>query len=41
MWEAFMAELRSLHLEQPAPARSVLKELQAAFESTRKRRNQA
>ena len=41
MWEAFMTELRSLHLGQPAPARSVLKELQAAFESTRKRRNQA
>jgi len=39
MWEAFMAELRSLHLGQPAPVRSVLKELRAAFESTRKRRN--
>jgi DNA-binding HxlR family transcriptional regulator len=40
-WDAFMAELRSLHLGQPAPARSVLKELQTAFESTRRRRNQA
>jgi len=40
MWEAFMEELRSLHLGQPAPVRSVLKELRAAFESTRKRRNE-
>ena len=31
MWEAFMAELRSLHLGAPAPERSVLSELQAAF----------
>jgi DNA-binding HxlR family transcriptional regulator len=32
LWEAFMQELRSLHLGGPAPARSVLGELQAAFE---------
>jgi DNA-binding HxlR family transcriptional regulator len=32
LWEAFMAELRSVHLGAPAPQRSVLTELQAAFE---------
>ena len=31
MWEAFMAELRALHLGAPAPERSVLAELQAAY----------
>jgi len=31
MWEAFMAELRSLHLGAPAPKRSILAELRAAF----------
>src|SRR5215471_13683565 len=31
MWEAFMAELRNLHLGAPAPERSVLAELRAAF----------
>ena len=31
MWEAFMEELRSLHLGAPAPKRSVIAELQAAF----------
>jgi hypothetical protein len=31
IWEAFMAELRSLHLGAPAPERSVLAELRAAF----------
>ena len=31
MWEAFMAELRSLHLGAPAPERSVRAELRAAF----------
>jgi DNA-binding HxlR family transcriptional regulator len=31
MWEAFMAELRSLHLGVPTPERSVLAELRAAF----------
>lgn len=38
LWKAFMAELRSMHLGAPAPRRSVLSELQAAFESTAKRR---
>jgi DNA-binding HxlR family transcriptional regulator len=33
MWEAFMAELRCIHLGAPAPRHSVLAELQAAFES--------
>lgn len=32
MWEAFMAELRHLHLGATAPARSVFGELQAAYE---------
>jgi DNA-binding HxlR family transcriptional regulator len=32
MWEAFMAELRSIHLGAPAPRRSVSAELQTAFE---------
>ncbi|QEN91243.1 helix-turn-helix transcriptional regulator [Labrys sp. KNU-23] len=31
LWEAFMDELRALHLGTPAPARSVLAELQAAY----------
>jgi DNA-binding HxlR family transcriptional regulator len=31
MWNAFMAELRGLHLGAPAPKRSVLAELQAAY----------
>jgi DNA-binding HxlR family transcriptional regulator len=31
MWSAFMAELRALHLGGPAPRRSVLHELQAAY----------
>jgi DNA-binding HxlR family transcriptional regulator len=31
MWEAFMAELRSLHLGAPPPARSVLAELRASL----------
>jgi DNA-binding HxlR family transcriptional regulator len=33
LWSAFMAELRSVHLGAPAPRRSVLAELQQAFES--------
>jgi DNA-binding HxlR family transcriptional regulator len=33
LWEAFMAELRALHLGAPVPQRSVLTELQAAFEA--------
>ena len=32
LWEAFMEELRHLHLGVPAPARSVFGELQAAYE---------
>ena len=32
LWEAFMKELRALHLGAPAPRRSVLAELQAAYE---------
>jgi DNA-binding HxlR family transcriptional regulator len=31
MWDAFMAELRSIHLGAPVPKRSVIAELQAAF----------
>jgi DNA-binding HxlR family transcriptional regulator len=38
MWEAFMTELRSIHLGAPAPRRSVLAELQAAFDRTVRRR---
>ena len=33
MWEAFMAELRHMHLGAPKPQRSVLAELTAAFEA--------
>jgi DNA-binding HxlR family transcriptional regulator len=33
MWRAFEAELRSLHLGAPVPERSVLAELQEAFEA--------
>ena len=33
LWEAFMAELRSLHLGHPAPPRSVFAELQAAYQA--------
>jgi hypothetical protein len=32
-----MAELRALHLGAPAPSRSVIAELQAAFEKLRAR----
>src|SRR6476469_4178602 len=32
MWEAFMAELRTLHLDAPAAGPSVLRTLQAAYE---------
>ncbi len=31
MWQAFMTELRSVHLGTPAPERSVFAELRAAF----------
>jgi len=33
MWEAFMAELRALHLDAPAAGPSVLGQLQAAYEA--------
>jgi DNA-binding HxlR family transcriptional regulator len=39
MWEAFMAEFRSLHLGAPAPERSVLAELRAAFAAALARRD--
>lgn len=32
MWEAFMTELRALHLGAPAPRRSVFAELRAAYQ---------
>lgn len=34
LWDALMDELRYLHLGAPRPARSVLSELQAAYEKT-------
>lgn len=33
LWDAFEAELRSIHLGAPPPPRSVLAELQAAYEA--------
>lgn len=33
LWEAFMDELRGVHLGAPMPARSVLAELRAAYEA--------
>jgi DNA-binding HxlR family transcriptional regulator len=33
LWEAFMTELRAMHLGAPAPRRSVFAELRAAYES--------
>jgi DNA-binding HxlR family transcriptional regulator len=41
MWEAFMAELRSLHLGAPAPGRSVFGELRAAYERVAGRGSEA
>src|ERR1700722_10581053 len=41
MWNAFMAELRSIHLGAPAPRRSVFAELQAAFEQAMKKRTKS
>ncbi|WP_225412320.1 winged helix-turn-helix transcriptional regulator [Stigmatella hybrida] len=41
LWEAFMEELRAVHLGAPAPSRSVLAELQAAFEKTVRNRAHA
>ena len=38
MWEAFMTELRALHLGAPPPTRSVFGELQAAYAATVARR---
>jgi DNA-binding HxlR family transcriptional regulator len=37
MWQAFMDELRALHLGAPHPERSVRAELQAAFEHATKK----
>jgi DNA-binding HxlR family transcriptional regulator len=41
MWEAFMRELRSIHLGAPAPKRSVFSELQTAFEAVVARNKRA
>ena len=38
LWQAFMAELRAMHLGAPVPRRSVFKELQAAFEAAVKQK---
>ena len=38
LWQAFMAELRAMHLGAPVPRRSVFKELQAAFEAALKQK---
>ena len=38
LWEAFMEELRNLHLGAPRPARSVFGELQAAYQKAVARR---
>ena len=43
MWQAFMAELRSLHLGAPAPRHSVIAELRQAYQRAlraRKRREE-
>ena len=34
LWEAFMEELRAIHLAAPRPARSVFNELQTAYAAT-------
>lgn len=39
LWERFMDELRHLHLGAPAPERSVLAELQAAYQAVVARRS--
>lgn len=40
LWDGFMKELRAIHLAEPPPRKSVLAELQRAFEATlAKRRN--
>jgi DNA-binding HxlR family transcriptional regulator len=41
MWDAFMVELRHLHLGAPKPARSVLAELNAAYQRAVEQRAQA
>jgi DNA-binding HxlR family transcriptional regulator len=41
LWDAFMAELRALHLGAPAPKRSVLHDLQAAYEKAAAHRKTA
>ncbi|RKH09492.1 transcriptional regulator [Corallococcus sp. CA053C] len=41
LWDAFMEELRHLHLHAPRPARSVFGELQAAYEKAMARRARA
>jgi len=38
LWEAFMAELRAMHLGAPVPGRSVFAELRAAYEAILARR---
>jgi hypothetical protein len=38
MWDAFMAELRAIHLGAPAPRRSVFSELKAAYEAVIQRK---
>jgi hypothetical protein len=38
LWNAFMNELRHVHLGAPRPARSVFGELQAAYEKAISRR---
>lgn len=38
MWEAFMEELRAIHLGGPPPARSIFGELRAAYEAVVARR---
>lgn len=38
MWEAFMAELRSLHLGAPAPRRSVIAELRKIYQRALRKR---
>jgi DNA-binding HxlR family transcriptional regulator len=40
LWNAFMDELRHLHLGGPAPKRSVIAELQAAFEAAMARQHE-
>jgi len=41
MWDAFMAELRAMHLDAPPAGRSVFAELQAAYEAVVARNTKA